>query len=211
MKKINVLLVSLLMTGSILAQNEEPKKTAEERAQVMTENLANKVELSDEQKTRIEAINEQYIAEIRTIKADESKGEDQKKEAIKEVRKNWKDSVSEELTEEQRTKLKEARAEKPQLTTEQKAEKRAQHLTQELELNEEQSKQVLDLSLSMAKKMEATKADSNLSEDQKKQLFKDNRKEFRDSLSTILTPEQMEKYEELKKKKENHGKGHGKK
>ncbi len=203
MKKINVLLLSLLMTGGVLAQNVESKRTTEERAQIMTENMANQAGLSEEQKAKIETINTQYVADIKAIKADDSKDEEQKKEALKEVRKNWKNSVDAELTEEQREKLKDARADKQKITPEQRAEKKAQYLTKELGLNEEQSQQVLELSLKVANKIEAVKVDNNLSEEQKKEFIKGNRKDFQRALSQILTPEQMSKFEEMKKRSED--------
>lgn len=106
MKKLSLLFAALLVTVSVSAQDLEAKKSPEERAKIMTENLAKDVDLSEEQKSKIEAINEQYIADLKAIKADDSKDEEQKREAVKEVRKNWKNAVEAELTEEQKAKLK---------------------------------------------------------------------------------------------------------
>lgn len=210
MKKLSLLFAALLVTVSVSAQDLEAKKSPEERAKIMTENLAKDVDLSEEQKSKIEAINEQYIADLKAIKADESKDEEQKREAVKEVRKNWKNAVEAELTEEQKAKLKELRAEHKgqlKLSPEERAEKKTAYLKAELGLSEEQTEKVRELNLIVAQKIAAIKSNESLTEEQKKQFIAGNKKDFKKALSTILTKEQMKKFEELKKdhqEKENH-------
>ena len=201
MKKVSILLASLVICFSSLAQ-EGHKKSPEERAAHMTEKLSTELSLSAEQKTEIEKINATYLADMHAIKENSEMQEEQKHEALKELRKNWKSSVQNELTEEQKAKmeeLKEDRKEMQKLTPAEKAENKTAKMKEELGLSEEQTQQVRELNRKVADKIEAIRNDETISPEKKKEFIQGNRKDYKRVLSSILTPEQLTKYEELKK------------
>ena len=207
MKNLNVVLVSLLLTFGVGAQENDQKKSPEEKAKVMTERLAEEVGLNETQKIEIEKINAQYISDMKAIKADESKDEDQKREAFKELRQNHKTQVEAQLTEEQKAKLSAAREERkdaPKLTPEEKAAKKTEKMKAELGLSEEQAAKIGDLNQTVALKIAAIKNDESMTPERKKQFIQGNKKDYQKALKTILTQDQMKKYEELKKKHDHH-------
>lgn len=201
MKKVSILLASLVICFSSLAQDGH-RKSPEERAEHMTEKLKTELNLSAEQTTAIEKINATYLADMHAIKDNSELQEEQKKEALKDLRKNWKDSVQAQLTDEQKVKmeeLKEERKEMRKLTPAEKAEMKTAKMKEELGLSEEQTQQVRELNRKVADKIEAIRNDDNMDPEKKKEFIQGNRKDYKRVLSTILTEEQLKKYEELKK------------
>lgn len=201
MKKVSILFASLVISLSSLAQ-EGHKHSPEERAAHMTEKLTTELGLSPEQKTAIEGINAKYLSEMQSVKNNDELQEDQKREASKELRKNWKESVKAELTEEQKAKmeeLKEERKEMQKLTPAEKAEMKTAKMKEDLGLSEEQTQQLRELNRKVADKIEAIRSDENMSPEKKKEFIQGNRKDYKRVLSTILTPEQLAKFEEQKK------------
>lgn len=82
------------------------------RTMKLSDKMATKVQLTAEQKTKIDAIDERYTLEIKNVKSDANLVEEVKEGKIKELRKSERKEVSYVLTPEQRKMMKDARKEK---------------------------------------------------------------------------------------------------
>lgn len=202
MKRITVLLFALAITAGVQAQEEKSKKSPEERSEIMTEKMAVELELTEAQKATIDGINTKYIVQMRSVRDDASKTEEAKKEELKYVRQTWKKEVEKQLTEDQKTRLEELKVQRKAekaLSLEDKARKKTDHMKEHLGLSTEQEEQVYQLNLKVGQKIQAIKENPDMSEEKKKEFIQGNKKDFKKVLSTILTDEQMAKFEEMKK------------
>lgn len=191
----------ILSTSSVFSQD----KTAEEKAAEITERLTTELSLTEEQATKIEALNVDFITSKRSIKADKSLSEDQQKEKLKDARKLHKASVNEILTDEQEATLKAKKEAHKNMTPQDIADKMTEHMIEELDLTAEQIERVKILNLKVAQKIDVIRKDESMSKDKKKEFIKGNMKDLKNSLKPILTDEQFEKYKEMSKKmKEKH-------
>ena len=111
------------------------------------------------------------------------------------------------LSEDQLTKMKELHeaknTDKPEKTPEQRAEAQTKKMTEELNLTEDQQKQVMELNLKVEHKIQAIKNDDSMSDEKKKKFIAGNKKDKRNALSAILTADQMEILNAKKDKKKS--------
>jgi Spy/CpxP family protein refolding chaperone len=90
-----------------------------------------------------------------------------------------------------------AKKEHKDLTPEERAQKRTDKMTKELELSEEQAKQVYAINLNDAKEMEAIR----IEKEKLKKRAKAQREKSKAEMDNVLTAEQKVKMEQLKKAK----------
>ncbi|MHA7130590.1 DUF4890 domain-containing protein [Algoriphagus namhaensis] len=100
--------LAMLMTFTLLAQQRGERPTAKERAERMTEKMAEQLQLSEEQKAKILAINLEF-AEKREA---EKETREANREAMKSEMKEQDERIQAVLTEEQVAKWEEAKAER---------------------------------------------------------------------------------------------------
>lgn len=101
------------------------------------------------------------------------------------------------------TELRREHPPKEKLTPEQKAEKKAQKLSESLGLSAAQTEKIRIIELGIIQKNKAVRDNTSYSEEQKKSILKENRKAKMNMFAEVLTPEQMEKYKaDLKAKAE---------
>lgn len=87
---------------------------------------------------------------------------------------------------------------------EDRASRLTEEMTTELSLTSEQVPKVSEINLGIAKKNEGVRNNPNISEDQKKEIYKNNEIARSNMLKSVLTAEQFAKYEASDKaKKEN--------
>lgn len=86
---------------------------------------------------------------------------------------------------------------------------RAQKFAQELNLTPEQQADLKSIRENMRQQAQAIKNDSSLTPDQKKAKFKELRKSSHEQMMAKLTPEQQQKFKEMRK--EHRGHRHGRK
>ncbi len=127
MKTLKKTLRSLLMAGTVLvvpfAQAQEGQRKMDKdraaRAEQRTEWMTKELALSTEQAEKIKVIQLQHMTKIQSIK--EIEDEDQRKQAMKEVRRSQQTAVNAVLTPEQQDRLKEIKAERKAKYQERKA------------------------------------------------------------------------------------------
>ena len=196
---------ALLSTSVVFAQ----EKTAEEIANKKVEKLTEIIDLTEEQASKIQTLTFEFVSLKRKIKTDETISAEDKKTQIKDAKKASKEQFNKILTEEQLTKLKELKEEHKNMDPQKKADKMTKHMTEELELTDDQVERVKVLNLKVAEKIKAIKEDETMSKEKKKEFIKGNMKDHKNVMKSILTADQFVKFEEMSEKmKSKHEKSH---
>lgn len=86
---------------------------------------------------------------------------------------------------------------RPQMNPEEFAKRRTEHLTKQLELNEEQSKQVYAQQLNQMKQMQQLRQDQQTSREQMREKMHAARQQQDAEMKQILTDEQYKKWQQL--------------
>lgn len=209
--------LALALTVTVSAQEKE-KKSAEERAESMTTKMVEKFELEGEKKEKLEKINLEFTQSLEKVKEDKTLNKEDKKAKVKSIMEKRHTDLADVLTAEQLEELKKVEKEKmakkqqmvekrrleKQMSPEEHAKKRAEHLKAELNLTDDQYTKVYDLNMKVAEKIEAIKKDDTMDEEKKKKFIQGNMKDFRNEMKQILTAEQFEKFEAMKKDHKDH-------
>ena len=201
-------LISLGWTMSF-AQQYGHKGTPEHRAEKMTEKMSAELALDEAKTAEVKTINLRFTTAAEEIHANSEITDEQKKEQMKTLKEQLHNDLSTVLTAKQMERLEEMKEEhKSQkeeynnMTPEQRAAKMTAKMNEELGLSEEQFERIGALNLGVEQKIDVIRNDVSMSDEKKKEFIKGNRQSQHDVLSTILTPEQMEKW------KANHGEHH---
>lgn len=218
------LVVFGLMAGSVAMAQEKEGRSPQERAQFRTDRMAKELSLTEDQKTKVSAMNLEMVEKNQAIKNDASLTAEQKKEAFKANRKAQKAKLKEVLTKEQLAILKAKKSEihaehkkgkyagKEGKTVQERAQSRTDWMAKELSLTEEQKTKVAAINLAATEKNAAIKNDAALSQEQKKEAFKANHEETKAKLKDVLTEEQLATLKAKKDKvREEHPAKHGRK
>ena len=153
--------------------------------------------LSVDQKQQVKSLNEEYGNKIKDLEKKESitlKDYRSQKAALQKERKEKFENI---LTSDQKEKIakaKELGKEKRKMV----AEKRMEKMKSDLSLTDDQITKMQEQRKSMMDQAMAIQQNSSLSDEQKKEQFKDLRKANHDNMSKILTAEQLKKREELR-------------
>ncbi len=215
MKLKNLILTTLaiVITVSATAQEKE-KKSPEERAMHMTEKMAKVFEIEGEKKDKLEAINLEFVNNIIEVKKDSTIKKEAKKEKIQAIAEKRHEALEDILTADQlkelkdkeqekmakRAKMMEKRKMEKMMTPEERAKKKTDHLNEELSLTDDQYNKVYNLTVKVSEKIDVIKKDETMDEERKKEFIQGNMKDFENEMSKILTAEQFEKFQDLKKK-----------
>jgi len=87
-------------------EGKHEPKTAEQKAQMRTDRMSKELALTDDQKTKVAASNLTFVKKEDAVRNDAALTEDQKKEKLKEIRKEQKTDLEGMLTAEQKAALK---------------------------------------------------------------------------------------------------------
>lgn len=154
--------------------------------------------LSDDQKARLKAINEDHQKQLADLKKQDNISVKEAREKRESLRKDHMSKVQGLLTADQKAQIeKNKEARKTRMQDMEK--KRAEKMKTELKLTDEQSAKLAANKKEMATKMKALRDDNSLTEEQKKEKSKELRKQQMDSMKSILTEEQLQKMKEGRK------------
>jgi protein CpxP len=225
MKKIILSLVAIVFAvGAFAQKGPKSEKTAEEMANKRADKLKTELSLSDEQRAKV---YQAHLDKMTKMKAIKDKNLEDKKAAAKEmkpVRDSFQANMKSILTADQYNKWEAAkkneqatrkekrkeRANKSELTAEEMASKKADKLKTELSLTDEQCTQVYQAQLEKITQMKAIKAKNLEDKKAKAKEMKPVNEAFQTKMKSILTPEQLTKWEEMKKNQKEKGKEHRK-
>lgn len=109
MKKIIVMLLALAPMFAF-AQKAQPKKTVDERVENQTERLAKDLDLNENQKAQVTAINKKYLEQTQQRKEEAQADKQARHEAAQQMKANHEAEIKAVLTEAQYAKYQELQA-----------------------------------------------------------------------------------------------------
>lgn len=229
------MLLSLLLLTTIFVNAQRGQRgggNPEARIQKQVDRLTTELDLSTEQQAQLKEI---FIEQHQSRKAGGKRMQDlsqEEKEAMKAERKAAKAEMEAKIADvltpaqlatfqsmaKERSKNRRSRGyakgkrrgDKKKATSEERAQNRADRLTEELGLDANQQAAVYNLMLS--KQPSGKRGEWKELSEEEKELLKENRKKekaaFEAELAKILTPTQFETYQKLPKKRKKKGKGY---
>jgi hypothetical protein len=161
--------------------------------------------LTEEQKTELKSINEDYKTQMEDLKKSEDKiTVTEWKSKMTTIRKDRHEKVQKMLTDEQKASLKNIKHEHRSDMRKHGGRRNLERMKKELNLTDEQVNTLKKNHEDMAQKFKAIREDKSLTEDQKKAEMKAFKKQQHESLKSILSAEQLQKLEQQKKHHKHH-------
>jgi Spy/CpxP family protein refolding chaperone len=176
-----------------------------------------KLNLTEAQKTQFKAIHEQERAEMKALR--ESKQGTEWKTQMQQVHQKYQPQYEALLTPEQRTQFSQMQAQRGNGQWQGRGHKdgdfqqggqgkqggfgRRGEMAKDLNLSDAQKTQMQQLMTQMRPKMESIRSNTSLSEDQKRAQMQELRKGQMEQMKSILTPEQQQKMQSMRKDRRN--------
>lgn len=203
MKKLSLSAIAFGICMSI-ASSLNAQTANDHHRSSKSDKIATVVELSAEQKTKIDDIEKQYKTQISKLKTDESLGKEVKFSKVKALRSQQRDDISKVLTTEQNEKLKAYRKEQRAIGKENFKKESRHHsgfgkFEKELSLTEEQKTKLNEISDKFSAKMKEVRENKTYTDVQKEEMIKTLKKENRQEAKKVLTQEQLQRLQERKK------------
>jgi Spy/CpxP family protein refolding chaperone len=157
--------------------------------------------LTSEQKSKLQALQEEQRSKMQALRGNTSLTEDQKKQQMRELRQSNHQQMLSILTPEQQAQMKELHA---------KHEGRREGFKagrgfQALNLSEQQKAQMKPIFESSRQQMQALKADTSLTPEQKREKMKEIRQNQMSQVKSILTPEQQQQLQQMRGRRGHRG------
>lgn len=203
MKKILVLVIALMFTGTIYAQRaDSPHKSPEDRAAKQAENMKQKLGLSDQQYASIRSINLKYAERISKLRADTATAREDRHKQMRDLHTQKQSEITQVLSDEQQAKWKTLREDQRNKAGARQGRKGAgseSDWKKSLSLSDEQSARLDEAHTAFREKIRTIRDDEKLSEEQRKEKAKAVRAEHESEVKSILSEEQFRKWKEMKK------------
>jgi Spy/CpxP family protein refolding chaperone len=203
MKKalIGMALAAFVVTGAF-AQDQSTGLTDRSKGHHRMDKLQ-QLHLTDEQKTELKTINEDFKQQMTELKKNEDITVREWKSKMSTIRKDHHEKVQKVLTDDQKASLKKMMHER-KADMKKHGARRLEHMKKELNLTDDQVAALKKNREDMGQKFKALREDKNLTEEQKKVELKEFKKQQHESLKSILTEEQLQKMEQQKKHHKHH-------
>jgi len=166
-------------------------------AREFLQELSEKLNLTDEQKTAVKAILAGEANDIKAVHQDGSLSDEQKQAKTREIREAGREKIKALLTPEQQEKFAEIREEAGQRVREE-FQNRLQMLAEQLNLTDEQKTAVKPILAAEVNDIKAVMQDNSLSREQRQSKVADIREASNTKINALLTPEQQAKLAQLK-------------
>jgi Spy/CpxP family protein refolding chaperone len=197
--KNTVLLLAMTLSGAaLLAQPATPPATQPDAATQSasgTTGTAAKVQLTAEQKKQLRELRMSARDQAAIIRNDQKLTAEQKQDKLKQLRASTREQMKSVLTPAQQTALADRHA------------ARHARVAAKLGLTAEQQSKLMDLFRSTHQQRESVLKDASLSNEQKQAQLSQIRQSSKAQLATILTPEQLAKFHEMRKAHRHRGRG----
>jgi Spy/CpxP family protein refolding chaperone len=208
MKKIiTSALVLALTIGAAHAQTTSPEK---EKAHKKEHKMHKKdgLNLTEDQKAKMKSLHEEQKKEMQALKENKSATKEQRKELHKKYREQMQ-SILTPAQKEQMAKMKEERKASAQKGDFKRGKvfgkkgdfKRGGDFQKELGLTQDQKDKMAKIRTDFRSQFESLRNDNNLSKEQKKTKMRDLMKAQQEQMKTVLTKEQIEKMQSLRKER----------
>ncbi|OQP61027.1 hypothetical protein A3860_04725 [Niastella vici] len=206
MKKaiIGMALAAFIVTGAC-AQDQSNSLADRPKGHHPRGDVMQQLNLTDEQKTEMKTINDDFKQQMTDLKKSEDKiTVTEWKSKMATIRKDHHEKVDKVLTDDQKASLKKMMREHRGEMRHQ-GRHRMEQMKKDLNLTDDQVNALKKNHEAMEQKFKAIRDDKSLTEDQKKAEVKKFKQEQHDNLKSILTPEQLQKLEQQKQQHKHHG------
>lgn len=206
MKKIMLsVLVATLIATSSQAQEIPDRKAPRHEMQKKHHrgDEFKQLNLSEEQKTKLKAVNEENRKQMEELKKNDNITVKEWKVKMEAQRKEHQSNLQALLSEDQKAQLEKSRQEKKTTFRERSKNRhnRIGNMKADLGLSDEQSAKLKSNREAMAAKIKAVREDKSLTDENKKEQAKELMKKQREEMKSILTEEQLKKMEEQKQQR----------
>lgn len=181
-----------LITGSLQAQTTENKVTAKQQKGMHDRKGKHHLKLSESQQAQLKSIHENYQTRIAKLREDKSISAADLKTKTAELKKEQREKAQSILTTDQKSQIANNKDGKEGMRNGRRN-GGAEKWQSKMNLTQEQSARLKESRTAMQSKIKAIKSDNTLTDEQKKEQVKALSKQQKESLKSILTPEQMEK------------------
>jgi Spy/CpxP family protein refolding chaperone len=165
-------------------------------------NMMMKLNLTDAQKQQVKDLNTDYRNQLKDLEKSETitlKDYCAKKASLEQERKSKFQSI---LTSDQKSKIAQARKERSE-KMKVMSEKRLEKMKTDLNLTDEQVAKIKEQRNNSIEQAKAIRQNPSLTQEQKKEQFISLMKSRKESMNSILTPEQIKKKEEMRNNRIN--------
>jgi Spy/CpxP family protein refolding chaperone len=215
MKKIIVAVAAVAISFTSIAQDQQGKKwDKKDRTEQRGghSKIAEKLNLTDAQKTQAKTLNESFRKQMQELKANTSITDDQRKERREALAKEHRSQFEAILTPEQKAKAqdlkKDFKGDKKEGRGERKegkkdfgkgGEKNFEKMQQELGLTADQTSRMKSVNDKFKTDIQSIHSNSSLTQDQKKEQMQSLQKKHREEIQSLLTDEQKSKMKDHRK------------
>lgn len=160
------------------------------------DHFAKRLNLTDDQRTRMQSLNESFKERIKELNKQDDITVKEQKERRLALAKEHRESLEALLTPEQRKQLEEQKKD-----VKGKAVNRAEKLDRRLDLTDAQGQRIKEVNQDLKTKMQDVQKNESLTREQKKEQIKTLQQTHAEQIKSILTEEQKNKLEALKRNK----------
>ena len=156
-----------------------------------------KLNLSDEQKQQVKAMNEDYRNKVKDLEKNANITLKDYRSQKADLEKERKEKFQDILTTDQKNQLAQAKKDRSE-KMKAMSQKRMDKMKTDLSLTDDQVAKIQDQRKSMMEQAKAIRQNTSLSDEQKKEQFMSLRKTSHDNMNKILTSDQLKKRDELR-------------
>jgi Spy/CpxP family protein refolding chaperone len=201
MKKITVgIVLMMFLAFGASAQGKQKGHHGRHKAKHHREHLTKDLNLSEDQKQKMKAIGENHRRQRAELRKNENITVKEMRDRRASLAKEHKSAIDGILTQEQKNKIREQRNKSIEKRREMQA-KRMEKMKKDLALTEAQSSQLKTMNEGYRSKFESLKKNESLDRSAKNEQFKALRQQHKGELKNVLTQEQIQKLDEMKKDK----------
>ena len=182
------------------AQEKHKGHHGKHRAKHHREYLTKDLNLSDAQKQQMKTAKETYRKQMAELNKNENITVKEMRDRRASLAKEHKSAIEGILTQEQKNKIQENRAKSMEKRKEMQA-KRMEKMKKDLALTDDQSAKLKSLNESYKSKFESLNKNESLDRTAKREQFKTLHQQHRNEMKSVLTQEQVQKLEEMRKDK----------
>jgi Spy/CpxP family protein refolding chaperone len=198
MKKIILGMLAMVTTvATIQAQDQKEMRHGHHKRSHDGVSME-KLNLTEQQKAQMKTIRADFGKQMAELKKNENITVKEYRSRMDAIRKDHKEKIQGIFTPEQKAQVEKMKAES-KAKHEEFARARTEKFKKELGLSDEQSAKLNQLHAGTAEKMKALHENASLSKEEKKEHFKALAKAQHEEFKSVLTAEQLQKMEEMKK------------
>lgn len=169
------------------------------------ERMAQKLNLSEQQKDQLKPILQQSREQAKATKDDTSLTQEQKREKLQTLRQQTRSQVNGVLTPAQQQQMAQLREER----IAQRHEQVGKRMAEKLNLSQQQQDQLKPIFEKQREQAKAIWQDNSLTQDQKREKFQSLRQETRLQMNQVLTPEQQQQLQQMREQRKQRKHRHG--